>query len=235
MADLGRGQSPAQKHKENAAQLAELNEAIKKHTAEQAEMKKEAMEQVEEKEDLADKEVREVLGDDQGYAPYGTPEYYEREYVKQLPPPLRKLISPEAREEVAEQVKSLDIGDILLAQAEQTVPIIRGSLYATFRVLTTDEEICVEDMIADSKVMSQKQALSAINVFRLAVSMVGLADDRMPEHRKSDGTIDKDVVMRKIAKIKQQANPITMLLTCHLGWFDRRVYAALAGESLKNG
>jgi len=235
MANLDRGQSPSEKHKEGAAQLAELNEQIKKHSEQVAKKHEEAKEVVEEIESLADLEIAAVIGNDEGYTPYGTPEWYEQEYVKQLPPPLRSLISPDARNEIEKLVKPMDIGDILLAQAEQLVPVIRGSFYVSFRVLTTDEEIHVEDLVAGGSAISQKQAVSLINLYRLALSVTSIADDRLPEHRKKDGTVDPAVVQSRISRMRRQANPITVLMTTHLGWFDRRVYATLAGEALKNG
>lgn len=235
MADLNRGQTPGEKHRENAAQLAELNEAIRRQTEEAKKRQEEEVAKVEETETLADKEIAAVIGNAEGYAPYDTPDWYEQEYVKRLPPPLRKLVSPKAREELEKSLPSIDVGDILLAQASQVVPVIRGSLNVTYRVLTTEEEICVEDMIADGPAMSQKQALSSINVYRLAISVTAIGDDRLPEHRTKDGNINKAVIEKKIERIKKQANPITVLMTQHLGWFDRRVYSALAGESLKNG
>lgn len=235
MANLNRSQTPSEKHKQNAAQFAELNKAIEEHSKKIEETRAVVEEAKEEREDAADKEVEEVLGNDEGYAPYGTPEWYEQEYVKQLPPPLRALISPDARKKLEATLPELDIGDILLAQAEQNVPIIPGKFSATFRVLTTDEEIYVEDLISQDKAVTQKQVVSLINVFRLAMSITEIGGDRLPEHRKKDGTIDKDIVKKRIMRIRMQANPLTVLLTTHLGWWDRRVYAALAGDSLKNG
>ena len=81
----------------------------------------------------------------------------------------------------------------------------------------------------------EKQIMNASQVFRLAMSMTDLGGSPLPEHRKSDGTVDGDVFRKRVAFVKKQANPITTLLTTHLGWFDRRIYAALSPDSLKNG
>lgn len=120
-------------------------------------------------------------------------------------------------------------------EVSQRVPIRPGSFEPTFRSFTPEESLFVKKYIANEQAISDQYIMEKYNICLLTCSLSAINGNALPDHRKDDGSPDKELFEKKLKYIMKMSGYVTADLSVNYGWFDIRVRKLITSDGLKNG
>jgi hypothetical protein len=152
------------------------------------------------------------------------------------PPPPPKSPEERMREAVESRCEPLDISSYLMSgEMSQTVPIVPGKLFVTFRTVTDQEEVYVDSKLAGLKDATERQFLRSMNEWSLIFFVHSLNGEAWPSVFDKSGGISEKAIELRTRRVQQLPSSIFNLISQNLEWFLDRVAKALTLEALGNG
>lgn len=146
----------------------------------------------------------------------------------------RDLLSDRKRREAIEvRCDEMDFTDLILNQElRQEVPIKRGFV-PTFRTPNGAEDLFCKRKIGDEE-GSNRYVMDKYAAFGLVCGIYSLNGQPLPEHRKTDGTVDDAAFEKKMAYLLKYPIVIVADLSVNFTWFNFRVQKLLSLDKVKD-
>lgn len=148
----------------------------------------------------------------------------------------RILNNKERRIAIESRCKPMSFEDLLYKnEVSQRVPIKPGIFEPTFRSFTPEESLFVKKFIAAEQAISDQYIMEKYNICLLTCSLLAINGNALPDHRKDDGSPDKELFEKKLKYVMKMSGYVTADLNINYVWFDIRVRKLISADGLKNG
>jgi hypothetical protein len=149
----------------------------------------------------------------------------------------RVLNNKKRRQEIEARCAPMSFEDLLIRdEVQQTVPILPGKFEPRYRSYTPQESLFIKKYL-QSKVQGapDNYALELYGMCQLALSLVSINGNQLPDHRDSNGDPDEKLFERKLKSVLKKDGYLIADLGINYIWFDVRVRKLINPDDLKNG
>jgi hypothetical protein len=148
---------------------------------------------------------------------------------------IKNLLANKSRREAIEaRCEPMDLMELLVnKEARQVVPIIPHKYYPTFRTMGGDEDLEIKRILSPERGSTQ-YILGRAAIMNLTCGLYAMNGKPLPPVTNPDGVFDLKLFEEKYRSISKYPLQVLADLSVNYSWFDRRVRALLALETIKD-
>jgi hypothetical protein len=141
------------------------------------------------------------------------------------------------RKAIESRCAPMSLDDLIFKdEVQQLVPINPKKFEVLYRSMTPDENLYIKRFVAKTdQGQTDQYVLERFALCQLTCTVLAINGRALPDHRKTDGTVDDAAFETKLKMLMKKSAYIIADLGINYSWFDVRVRKLLAGDDLGNG